>query len=87
VALVVVAAAFGWIAYDRFFVREIPTFASDADHFKYGSIGNDGETGVPCPIWRALPKIFPEHLPGPGGYSLAGPRFESLCAQQFSRDE
>jgi mono/diheme cytochrome c family protein len=77
VALVVVAAAFGWIAYDRFFVREIPTFASDADHFKYGSIGNDGETGLPYPIWRALPKVFPEHLPGPGGYSSLGLRWEA----------
>ena len=35
--------------------------------FKYGSIGVEESGGIPYWIWLALPQIFPEHLPGPGG--------------------
>lgn len=75
-ALLVVGGALGWLAYDRFFRRDIPVYEADAEHFLYGSIGNDGETGVPYLIWRALPKVFPEHLPGPGGYEAVGLRWQ-----------
>jgi mono/diheme cytochrome c family protein len=57
--------------------REVPTyFADDADHFKYGSIGNEANGGVPYWIWLALPRVFPEHLPGDGGYASLGMVFE-----------
>ncbi|MGC2222783.1 MAG: hypothetical protein WA624_10645, partial [Methylocella sp.] len=36
------AGGIGWIVYDKLFRKEFPVFASDSDHFKYGSIGNDG---------------------------------------------
>src|ERR1051325_9967791 len=39
-------------------------------------MGNDSETGLPYPIWLVLPKVFPEHLPGPGGYASLGFRWE-----------
>jgi hypothetical protein len=76
IALLLVAGGVGWLVYDRLLRTEIPIFASDEDHFKYGSIGNDGAAGIPAPIWIVLPRIFPEHLPGPGGYQSLGLRWE-----------
>ena len=56
------------------FYREFPAqqFASDEDHFLFGSLGTEGEEGIPYWIWLVLPRIFPEHLPRPGGYAALG---------------
>jgi len=75
-ALVIIGAGLGYVAYQKLLAREIPIYAADDEHFKYGSIGNDGETGLPYAIWVVLPKLFPEHLPGPGGYASLGFRWE-----------
>lgn len=45
-------------------------FADDEDHFKYGSTGGEREAGIPYWIWRALPELFPEYLPGKGLESI-----------------
>jgi len=42
------------------------------DHFKYGSVGIEPEEGIPYWIWQVLPRMFPEKLPGPGGYGSLG---------------
>lgn len=76
IALIFVAIGVGALAYEKLFRRVIPIYANDEEHFKYGSIGNDGETGLPYPIWLVLPKLFPQHLPGPGGYAALGFRWE-----------
>ena len=47
-------------------------FASDEDYFLFGSTGNEREHGIPYWIWLVLPRIFPEHLPRPGGYAALG---------------
>jgi RoxA-like, cytochrome c-like len=58
-------------------LREVPTYyADETDHFKYGSIGNEAYGGVPYWIWLVLPRVFPEHLPGDGGYASLGMVFE-----------
>lgn len=44
----------------------------DYSEFKYGSIGIEEPGGIPYWIWLTLPQIFPEHLPGPGGYTSLG---------------
>src|SRR4051794_9308261 len=75
--LALVVAVVGLVAYDKLLRRVIPTYASDEEHFKYGSIGNDGASGLPYPIWVALPKVFPDLLPGPGGYASLGLRWEA----------
>jgi mono/diheme cytochrome c family protein len=72
VVLAVVLGGIGWFAYDRLLRREIPVYASDVDHFKYGSIGNDSENGVPYLVWRVLPTVFADLLPGAGGYRALG---------------
>ena len=34
----------------------LPThYASDEDHFKYGSVGVEPVAGLPFEVWRALP--------------------------------
>jgi mono/diheme cytochrome c family protein len=49
-----------------------PDPASETEHFKYGSIGIEQTEGLPYWIWQVLPRMFPEKLPGPGGYSSLG---------------
>jgi len=72
-ALAIVAAAGGLLVYDTFF-REEPAayFDSDEEHFLYGSIGTESQEGIPYWIWLVLPRIFPEYLPGPGGWASLG---------------
>lgn len=41
-------------------------------NFLYGSIGSEAEGGIPYWIVVVLPRIFPEYLPGPGGYASLG---------------
>lgn len=44
--------------------------------FKYASVGTEAIRGVPYWIWIVMPKIFSEHLPGPGGYTSLGMTWE-----------
>src|SRR6266851_5136168 len=47
------------------FTRDDPvTYGDPEDHFKYGSTGGERESGIPYWIWKVLPKMFPEYLPG-----------------------
>ncbi|BAY49322.1 hypothetical protein SAMD00079811_69510 [Scytonema sp. HK-05] len=63
----------GW--YNLF--REVPTYYESAEeHFKYGSIGTEQPQGVPYWIWLVLPRIFPDKLPGAGGYTSLGITWE-----------
>jgi len=38
-------------------------YASDLDHYYYGSIGSDISGGLPVPLLQVLPAIFPDYLP------------------------
>jgi len=59
----------GLWAYARF-TRDVPVaFASDEDHFKYGSTGGERDAGIPYWVWKALPELFPEFLPERSGLS------------------
>ena len=51
---------FGW----RFTRDEPVCYADLEEHFKYGSTGGERESGIPYWIWKVLPKMFPEYLPG-----------------------
>jgi hypothetical protein len=76
VAVLAVFGGLGLVAYEKILARDIPVYPDPEQNFKYGSIGNDGATGIPYAIWVVLPKVFPEYLPGPGGYSSLGFRWE-----------
>jgi hypothetical protein len=69
-AVVLVVAGF---SYNRFFREEpAPEFDSDEDSFLFGSVGSEASDGVPYWVWLVLPRIFPDLLPGPGGYTALG---------------
>jgi mono/diheme cytochrome c family protein len=70
---IAIALVLGLIV-NRTFFREAPApyFASDEEHFLFGSVGTEARQGMPYWIWLVLPRIFPEYLPGPGGYASLG---------------
>jgi hypothetical protein len=73
----VLLAALGGVAVWYIGFRVVPTvYADDADHFKYGSIGNESNEGIPYWVWLVLPRAFPEYLPGNGGYASLGMYWE-----------
>lgn len=66
-ALLALAAGLcGW----RYLFRTEPPeqFASDEEHFKYGTIGSG--RGFPLHVFRALPSLFPDKLPA--GWATVG---------------
>jgi hypothetical protein len=75
----VLLAIGGYIAWDRGFrVKPQPDWvtATPEMRFKYGSIGAENDAGVPYWIFYVLPRMFPEKLPGPGGYASLGVPWE-----------
>jgi hypothetical protein len=53
------------------FTRDKPVeYENIEEHFKYGSTGGERASGIPYSIWKALPEVFPEYLPGKGLQSL-----------------
>jgi mono/diheme cytochrome c family protein len=67
IALLVVVAliAIACLCLVARFTRDDPvTYADLEEHFKYGSTGGERESGIPYWIWKVLPKMFPEYLPG-----------------------
>ncbi len=60
------------VVYENFFRAEpAAQYESDEDHFLFGSVGTE-TAGVPYWIWLVLPRIFPDLLPGAGGYAGLG---------------
>lgn len=45
-------------------------YANIDDHFKYASIGGESTNGIPYWIWKVLPVMFSDKLPGDGYTSL-----------------
>jgi mono/diheme cytochrome c family protein len=75
--VVLLVAGVGWFAWYKLLREEPePAFASEIERFKYGSTGGEQAAGFPYWIWVVLPRIFPEYLPGPGGYKSLGLIFE-----------
>lgn len=53
------------------FTKDAPAVYTDPiQHFKYGSTGGERDAGIPLSIWKLLPELFPENLPGKGYQSL-----------------
>ena len=75
VVLVILAVPLGIYGWYKFF-RDVPqpgSITGDPErNFLYGSIGAEGEAGIPYWIIVVLPRIFDDLLPGPGGYASFG---------------
>ena len=74
--LVLLLGGTAYVAWYNLF-REVPlVYESVEDHFKYGSIGAENDQGIPYWVWLVLPRLFPEKLPQPGGYTALGITWE-----------
>ena len=74
-ALVMAAIAVtGWATLAR--RAPLTYYESPENHFKYGSVGTEAVAGIPYWIWVVLPRLFPEKLPGSGGYTSLGLTWE-----------
>ena len=72
IVVLVAGAVIGCTVWYKLF-RTVPQhFASQEEEFKYGSIGVEAAEGIPYWIWLVLPRVFPEYLPGSGGYASLG---------------
>lgn len=52
----------------RFTQDEPVRYDDDEEHFKYGSLGGEREAGFPYWVWKVLPKVCADHLPGGARY-------------------
>src|SRR5262245_17190273 len=68
--LLIILGCIGW--HKLFREEPEPQWADESDRFKYGSIGAEFSRGMPYWIWVVLPRIFPDYLPGSGGYRSFG---------------
>ena len=77
--LAVLGVIVGITAWYKVF-RDVPQPESitrnQSNNFLYGSIGGEADAGIPYWIWLVLPRMFPEYLPGPGGYASLGISWE-----------
>ena len=70
-AAVIALTLFAWLVLLR--PVDQPYTADPIRAFNHGSIGNEERQGLPYWIWRVLPQMFPEYLPGRGdGYAAFG---------------
>lgn len=79
IIVLVLALLLGGTAYVAWYnlFREVPlVYESVEEHFKYGSIGAENDQGIPYWVWLVLPRLFPEKLPQPGGYTALGITWE-----------
>ncbi|MDZ7778986.1 MAG: hypothetical protein U5R14_03480 [Gemmatimonadota bacterium] len=71
----ILAVPVGGFVWYKFF-RQVPQPAwiteNPEQNFLYGSVGAEGQAGIPYWIVVVLPRIFDDLLPGPGGYASLG---------------
>jgi len=76
VGLAALAAIVVWYKFYRVVPQPVWIHADQRDTFFYGSVDANHVLGVPYWIWLALPRMFPEYMPAPGGYAALGLSWE-----------
>ena len=76
VGLAALAGIVVWYKCYRVVPQPVWIRADQRDTFLYGSVDADHVIGVPYWIWLALPRMFPEYMPSPGGYAALGLSWE-----------
>jgi cytochrome c5 len=73
VVVVIVLLLAGWVVYDNL-LRHGPelVYSDTVQHYKYAAIGLGPSSRLPYWIFKVLPDVFPDLLPGPGGYAALG---------------
>ena len=70
----------GFTVWYKLMRREVaqPAWVSETRQnlFLYGSVGANEDSGIPYWVWLTMPRIFPEHMPGNGGYVALGSSWE-----------
>ena len=76
IVIVLIVVIVGPIAIWNKFYRDVsqPKWigADPRSAFLYGALDARETQGIPYWIWLALPRMFPEYMPGPGGYASLG---------------
>jgi mono/diheme cytochrome c family protein len=75
IAPTIVAVILALYLLQRFGGDEPVMYVDAEEHFKYGSLGGEHESGFPYWIFQAMPKVCAQHLPG-RGYASLGMIFE-----------
>lgn len=71
--VVVLLLLAGWVFYDNLLRHEPELVYSDiVQHYKYAAIGLGPSSRIPYWIFKVLPDVFADKLPGPGGYASLG---------------
>jgi hypothetical protein len=79
VVLAVLVVAVGTVIWYKLrHVDAQPTWMTNTpqNRYFYGSVGAGETRGIPYWVWLAIPRLFPEHMPGPGGYASVGMAWE-----------
>ena len=71
VAAVVVAVEI-WCAMYRVVPQPALLIKGPVNQYFYGSVEAEQSEGIPYWIWLVLPRVFPEYMPGVGGYAAFG---------------
>jgi len=74
--LIFIAGAFFWCAFYRVVPQPAWISATPRDRYFYGSVAPGKAEGIPYWVWLALPRMFPEYMPAPGGYAALGLSWE-----------
>jgi hypothetical protein len=65
-----------WLTFYRVAAQPAWILSDERNDYFYGSIGIGKTAGLPYWIWLAMPRMFPEYMPGPGGYAALGMSWE-----------
>ncbi len=69
--MAIILIAFAVFAAWKRFSPDVPvTYSDPVEHFKYGSTGGERNMGFPYRIWKVLPEVCADYLPGKGFESL-----------------